>query len=80
LTVGVREAYRQQGVGSQLLGRGLDWAEANGYQKVYNSVPMTNDEALSFLEAHGWETEGIRRDHYTIEDELVDEVMMAYTF
>lgn len=80
LTVGVRGEYRQQGVGSQLLGRGLDWAEANGYQKVYNSVPMTNDEALSFLESHGWETEGIRRDHYTIEDDLVDEVMMAYTF
>ncbi|WP_436900693.1 N-acetyltransferase family protein [Halovenus halobia] len=80
LTVGVRGDFRQQGVGSQLLGRGLDWAEANGYQKVYNSVPMTNDEALSFLEDHGWETEGIRRDHYTIGDELVDEVMMAYTF
>ena len=80
LTVGVREDFRQQGVGSQLLGRGLDWAEANGYQKVYNSVPMTNDEALSFLEDHGWETEGIRRDHYTIGDKLVDEVMMAYTF
>lgn len=80
LTVGVREQYRKQGVGSQLLGRGLDWAEANGYQKVYNSVPMSNDEALSFLESHGWNTEGIRRDHYTIDDELVDEVMMAYTF
>jgi len=80
LTVGVRGDYRQHGVGSQLLGRGLDWAEANGYQKVYNSVPMTNDEALAFLESHGWETEGIRRDHYTIADELVDEVMMAYTF
>ena len=80
LTVGVREQYRQQGVGSQLLGRALDWAEANGYQKVYNSVPMSNDEALSFLESHGWNTEGIRRDHYTIDDELIDEVMMAYTF
>jgi L-amino acid N-acyltransferase YncA len=80
LTVGVREKYREQGVGSQLLGRGLDWAKANGYQKVYNSVPMTNDEALSFLESHGWNTEGIRRDHYTIDDEFVDEVMMAYTF
>lgn len=80
LTVGVKEEFRQHGIGSQLLGRALDWAEANGYQKAYNSVPMTNDEALSFLESHGWDTEGIRRDHYTIGDELVDEVMMAYTF
>ena len=80
LTVGVRESCRGNGIGSQLLGRALDWAEANGYQKVYNSVPATNDGALAFLESHGWETEGVRRDHYTIGDELVDEVMMAYTF
>ncbi|MFT4881505.1 MAG: ribosomal protein S18 acetylase RimI-like enzyme, partial [Salinirussus sp.] len=80
LTVGVRESCRGNGIGSQLLGRALDWAEANGYQKVYNSVPATNDGALAFLESHGWETEGTRRDHYTIGNQLVDEVMMAYTF
>lgn len=79
LTVGVRGAYRRDGIGSQLLGRALDWTEANGYGKVYNSVPASNDSALAFLESHGWETEGIRRDHYTIDDRSVDEVMMAYT-
>lgn len=80
LTVGVREAHRRNGVASRLMERALDWAEANGYRKAYNSVPAVNDAALSFLEAHGWETEGIRRDHYTIDDHPVDEVMMAYTF
>lgn len=79
-TVGVKEAYRGAGIGSQLLQRGLDWAEANGYRKVYNSVPMTNERAIEFLDAHGWETEAIRREHYTIDDEYVDEVMMAYRF
>ncbi len=80
LTVGVRENYRTNGVGSQLLERALDWAEANGYQKVYNSVPTTNDEALAFLDSNGWDTEGVRKDHYTIDGESVDEVMMAFTF
>ena len=79
LTVGVRPDYRGNGVGSRLLERALDWAEANGFQKVYNSVPSTNDQALSFLEFHGWHTEGIRRDHYTIDGDPVDEVMMAYS-
>lgn len=79
-TVGVREDYRGKGVGSELLTRGLDWAEANGYRKVYNSVPMTNEEAIEFLDAHGWDTEAIRREHYTIGDDHVDEVMMAYRF
>lgn len=77
-TVGVRPAYRNQGVGSELLWRGLDWAEANGFRKVYNAVPATNELALDFLADHGWVTEGIRKNHYTVGDDRVDEVMMAY--
>ena len=55
-------------------------AEADGYRKGYNSVPTTNDRAIAFLEPRGRETEGVRRGHYTIGDEHVDEVMLAYTF
>lgn len=79
-TVGVKENYRGYGIGSQLLQRGLDWAKANGYRKVYNSIPMTNERAIAFLDDRGWETEAIRRDHYTIDDEYIDEVMIAYQF
>lgn len=77
VTVGVRAEYRRDGVGTRLLERALEWAKANGYRKAYNSVPAVNDEAIAFLEAHDWHTEGIRRDHYTLDGELVDEVMMA---
>ena len=80
LTVGVRGEHQGHGIGTRLLERALDWAEANGYRKVYNSVPTTNDEAIAFLEDRGWETEGVRKNHYTIGDEHVDEVMLAYTF
>ncbi len=77
LTVGVIEEYRGNGLGSHLLERGLEWAASNGYEKVYQSVPATNDTAAGFLEQHGWETEAIRRDHYRIDGEYVDELMMA---
>ncbi|RYJ12847.1 GNAT family N-acetyltransferase [Halogeometricum borinquense] len=77
VTVGVREAYRGRGIGSRLLERALEWAKANGYRKAYNSIPAINDEAIAFLEAHDWHTEGIRRDHYTLDGTFVDEVMMA---
>ncbi len=77
-TVGVKPPYRGQGVGSNLLQRGIDWAGANGYRKMHNAVPATNEHALAFLEHHGWMTEGIRKQHYTLGDDLVDEVMMAY--
>jgi ribosomal protein S18 acetylase RimI-like enzyme len=77
LTVGVLEEYRGHGIGGHLLERGLEWAAANGYEKVYQSVPSSNAEAIAFLEAHDWETEAVRENHYRIDGEYVDEVMMA---
>jgi L-amino acid N-acyltransferase YncA len=77
LTVGVLEDYRGHGIGSHLLARGLEWAEKQGYEKIYNSVPATNDTAIAFLEGHGWEIEARREDHYKIGEEYVDEVMMG---
>lgn len=77
LTLGVLEEYRGSGIGSRLMARALSWAEERGFHKVYNSVPATNRKGIEFLEDHGWNTEAIRRDHYRIEGEFVDEVMMA---
>jgi ribosomal protein S18 acetylase RimI-like enzyme len=77
LTVGVLEEYRGHGIGSHLLSRGLEWAGSNGYEKVYQSVPSTNEDAIAFLEEHDWETEAIREDHYKLNGHYVDEVMMA---
>ncbi len=77
LTVGVIEEYRGHDIGSHLLSRGLEWAGSNGYEKVYNSVPSTNEDAISFLEKHGWEIEAVREDHYKLNGDYVDEVMMA---
>jgi len=77
LTVGVLETYRGHGIGSHLLERGLEWAAANGYEKIYDSVPATNEDAIGFLESHGWEVEAVRSDHYKIDGEYVDEVMLA---
>ena len=77
LTVGLRSEYRGHGIGSALLDRGVEWARDHGFEKLYNSVPETNERAISFLEDHGWETEAVRTDHYRIDGEYVDEVMMA---
>ncbi|GAB7009479.1 GNAT family N-acetyltransferase [Halorubrum trueperi] len=77
LTVGVLDEYRGRGIGGTLLKKGSTWAGENDFEKLYNSIPATNEEARSFLEAHGWHTEAIREDHYRIDGEYVDEVMMA---
>jgi len=75
-TLGVLEEYRGYGIGSHLLQRGLEWANSQGYEKLYNSVPSTNENAVEFLKTHGFEEEARRRDHYRIDGEYVDEVMM----
>ncbi|MFB6233915.1 MAG: GNAT family N-acetyltransferase [Halopenitus sp.] len=77
LTVGVLDEYRDNGIGDALLERGVDWASENGFEKLYNSVPSTNDTAIEFLESRGWETESRREDHYKIDGDYVDEVMLA---
>jgi len=77
LTMGVLEEYRGHGVGSHLLERALAWATDRGLEKLYQSVPATNEAGIDFLETHGWETEAVRTDHYRIDGEYVDEVMLA---
>jgi ribosomal protein S18 acetylase RimI-like enzyme len=77
LTVGVIETYRNHGIGSHLLERGLEWAAAHDYEKIYNSVPATNEDAIEFLKANGWEVEGTRADHYKLDDKYADEVMIT---
>ncbi len=77
LTVGVLPDYRDHGIGSTLLEYGTEWARDHDYEKLYNSVPSVNESAIEFLESHGWETEAVREDHYHIDDDYVDEVMMA---
>lgn len=77
LTLGVLPAYRGHGIGSHLLGRGVEWANGRGCRKVYNSLPATNEGGITFLEANGWSVEAVREDHYEIDGDLVDEVMVA---
>ncbi len=77
LTVGVDPQYRRRGIGSSLLEYGLEWASDAGYQKLYQNVPATNDDALVFLEAHGWQRDGEHEGQYCLDGEFVDEIMLA---
>jgi ribosomal protein S18 acetylase RimI-like enzyme len=77
LTVGVLEEYRGHGIGSHLLERGVEWAASRGFEKIYQSVPSTNEGALEFLADNGWEEEAVREGHYKLEGEYIDEVMLA---
>ena len=77
LTVGVTPEFRRNGIGATLLESGLEWADDAGYEKVYQNVPATNEEAIAFLEENGWQREGVHEGQYCIDGEYVDEVMLA---
>lgn len=77
VTLGVLEEYRRYGIGSHLLQRTRSWASANELRKLYNSLPATNEEGITFLERNGAVVEARRPDHFRIDGELVDEVMLA---
>ena len=77
LTVGVDPDARREGIGSRLLEYGLEWAETVGYEKIGQSLPGTNEEAIAFLEENDWEREGTRAGQYCIDGEYVDEVQLA---
>ncbi len=77
LTVGVDPKFRRRGIGSSLLEYGLEWADGAGYQKLYQNLPTTNEAAIEFLEANGWQREGVHEGQYCIDEEFVDELMLA---
>jgi len=76
LTIGLVEEYRGQGIGRLLIDRALEWADEQGLRKVHNSFPATNASAIEFFEEFGADVEAVRDDHYRIDGEAVDEVMM----
>lgn len=77
LTLGVLETYRGHGIGSQLLERGVNWADEQGLEKIYNAIPASNEAAIDFLESRDFEIEAVREDHYKLNGHYIDEVMMA---
>jgi N-acetylglutamate synthase-like GNAT family acetyltransferase len=77
LTVGVLADRRQEGIGDRLIEHGLEWAANAGYEKVYQTLPATNEEGIDFLESEAWKREATHKDHYRIDGEYVDEVLLA---
>jgi len=77
ITFGVIEEYRGYGIGTRLFERALNRADEDGYEKLYQSIPATNEGVIEYLEDKGCGVEATREDHYKMGDEYVDEVMMA---
>lgn len=74
----VAASWRGRGVGSALLGAGIDWARSAGAHKVALGVWPHNAAALALYRKFGFEDEGLLRRHYRRRSgELWDAMLMG---
>lgn len=53
------QEYWGYGIGKNLLGESITWADTNGIQKITLNVLETNTNAIKLYQKHGFEIEGI---------------------
>jgi ribosomal protein S18 acetylase RimI-like enzyme len=65
-------------IGANLLKESLNWADANGIQKVALQVLETNVKAISLYKKHGFEVEGLlKRDKIHADGTFYNTVVMG---
>ncbi|MFQ5925588.1 MAG: ribosomal protein S18-alanine N-acetyltransferase, partial [Dehalococcoidia bacterium] len=74
-TIGVREAYRRQGIGELLLISAIDLAIMRSSRVVTLEVRASNSVAQALYEKYGFTKVGVRRGYYT--DNREDAVIMS---
>ena len=77
IVVGIREAYRHQGIGTKFFQRLDEWAQKNGIVRLELTVECANTTARHLYEKNGFVVEGRRMKSMKLGDEFVDEFYMA---
>lgn len=77
VVVGVREAYRRRGIGTEFFKRMDEWARASGVVRLELTVECANTAALRLYEKNGFAIEGKRIKSMKLGDAFVNEFYMA---
>lgn len=77
IVVGIREAYRYQGIGTAFFKKLDEWARKNNIVRLELTVECANTAAKHLYEKNGFVVEGRRMKSMKIGDEFVDELYMA---
>lgn len=77
IVVGILQAKRGQGIGTNLFYRLDRWARDRNIRRLELTVVTKNDTALSLYRKAGFEIEGTKRHSLLIGDEFMDEYYMA---
>ncbi|MGG7142951.1 GNAT family N-acetyltransferase [Clostridium nigeriense] len=77
IVVGIREKYRNRGIGTEFFKRLNEWEKEKKIVRLELTVLCTNKIALNLYKKNGFEIEGIKRKSLYIDGEYIDEYYMA---
>lgn len=77
IVVGIREKYRNKGIGTEFFNKLNQWAEEKKIVRLELTVVCNNEIALNLYKKKGFEIEGIKRKSMYIDGKYVDEYYMA---
>lgn len=78
LTIAIEKEFRNMGFGKKMMELALRWARDVGIEKLSLEVFSTNENAISLYRSMGFQIEGVRKKHFKINGEYVDDILMAY--
>lgn len=78
LSITIAEAWRDAGIGTEMVAGAQRWARERGLRKVSLGVFPDNQRAIAVYEKRGFVREGVRRGQYRSGDTYRDEVLMAW--
>jgi RimJ/RimL family protein N-acetyltransferase len=78
LGIDVRKEWRDQGLGTALMRRAMEWARATGIvRRIELEVFVHNTRALHVYEKLGFKVEGRKEQAYYRDGQYIDAFMMA---
>ena len=77
IVVGIREAYRGQGIGREFFRRLDLWAREKNITRLELTVMCTNHIAKKLYEKNGFVIEGVKKKSMLVNGEFIDEFYMA---
>jgi ribosomal protein S18 acetylase RimI-like enzyme len=80
LGMGLLPPFRRRGIGSDLIQRTLNAAQAFGFHRVELMVRENNTNAIELYKKVGFETEGVQRDAIQVDGVYENLIFMAVLF
>jgi ribosomal protein S18 acetylase RimI-like enzyme len=80
LGMGLLPPFRRRGIGSNLIQRTLNAAQAFGFHRVELMVRENNTNAIELYKKVGFETEGVQRDAIQVDGVYENLIFMAVLF